>query len=115
MILKRLGLWMFWTIEACGALVAAAGLVLLYVSCLAWLKFGSWPGTDVQMFWDNLHTQWPQVRWASVQEIFERVPITLRELPLWAAFLGLGASIYVPALVGIRILDDASWTSERRT
>jgi hypothetical protein len=114
MIFKRTGLWMFWIIEACGALVTAAGLVLLYVSCLAWLKFGSWPGTDVQMFWDNLHTQWPQVHWASVQMVFDRVPIIVRQLPLWAAFLGLGASIYVPALIGVRILGDASYVFKKQ-
>jgi hypothetical protein len=115
MILNRLGLWMFWIIEVCGALITAAGLVLLYVSCLAWLKFGSWPATDVQMFWDNLHTQWPQVSWASVQMVYDRVPIFVRELPLWAGFLGLGAGFYIPALLGVRILDEASWVSKKRT
>src|SRR5271154_49855 len=59
-VIKRIGRTIAWIIEGCGALVAAAGVVLLYILLLAWLKSGVWPAYDLQMLWDQKH---PHVEW----------------------------------------------------
>lgn len=104
---KKLGRAVCWIFEGCGALATAAGVVLLYVSSLAWLKFGTWPPNDVQVFWDNMHSQWPYVEWIiNVRKILVLAPAIVLNLPLWMAFLIVGGSIYFIGFVGGRVLDD---------
>jgi hypothetical protein len=109
---KKLGRAVCWIFEGCGALATAAGVVLIYVSSLAWLKFGTWPPNDVQVFWDNMHSQWPHVEWIiNVQKILVLAPAIVLNLPLWMAFLIVGGSIYFIGFVGGRLLDDSVSTA----
>jgi len=89
-VFKKLGRAIAWIIEGCGALVAAAGVVLLYLSFLAWLKSGVWPAYDLQMLWDEMQRR---VEWKSAQRIIEMAPTVLLRLPLWIAFLIIGAGV----------------------
>jgi hypothetical protein len=98
---QKCGRAMCWLVEGCGALVAAAGAVLLYVSSLAWLKTGTWPPSDLQMFWGNMHSQWPQIEWiVGAQKIVDSLPTAILTLPLWITFLSVGGSIYILGFVG---------------
>ena len=110
---RTLWLAIFWIVEVCGALVAAAGLVLLYVSSLVWLRSGVWPPDDLQLLWHNVHSQWPHVEWDSVQRIMDSVPGFVLKLPLWIPFFMIGTCIYILGLVGVRAFSsDVRFTSE---
>lgn len=107
MILKKMIRAICWIIECCGALVAAAGLVLLYVSWLAYLKAGAWPANDVQVLWDNLQSQWPNVDWSTVQKTMNSIPAAVLKLPLWIVFLVVGGSTYLLGVIGADGLDES--------
>ena len=82
-------------IEGCGTLVAAAGLVLLYVSSLARIKFGEWPANSIQVFLDNIHSQWPDAEcMTKLQNAAQVLPATILDAPLWTFFLVVGGAIY---------------------
>jgi hypothetical protein len=102
-VFKKLGRAIAWIIEGCGALVAAAGVVLLYLSLLAWLKSGVWPAYDLQMLWDEMQQR---VEWKSAQRIIEMAPAAPLRLPLWIAFLIIGAGVNILGFLGNRALDD---------
>jgi hypothetical protein len=106
-IFKKTGLAICWVIECCGALVASAGVVYLYISFLAWLKFGFWPSYDLQMLWEALHTQWPHAEWLGSQKIIDLVPLFLRNLPTWIVFLSLGGFIYILGFLGDRDFEES--------
>jgi hypothetical protein len=106
--LKKAGRSIGWIIEACGALGAAAGLVLLYVSLLARLKFGEWPAYDLRTLFDNAHSQWPSLQLTTtLPKVVEKMPTILLSAPAWVPFLAVGASIYLLGLIGVRIFDEA--------
>jgi hypothetical protein len=105
MIIKNIGRAICWIIEGCGALIAAAGLVYVYVSFLAWLKFGVWPSYDLQMFWTAAHSQWPQVGWMGSPKIIGLVPPAILKLQMWIVFLIVGGSMYIVGGLGKMGLD----------
>ena len=76
--------------------MAAAGLVLLYVSSLARLRFGEWPVNSIRILLDNMHSQWPNADWiAKLKGTIYLFPVTILDAPLWIIFLVIGGSIYL--------------------
>jgi hypothetical protein len=104
-IFKKIGRAIFWVIECCGVLVASTGMLYLYISFLARLKFGIWQHYDLQMFWEALHTQWPNAEWLGSQKVIELVPPFLLNLPTWIVFLSLGGFLFILGLLGDRDLE----------
>ena len=100
MIFKRIWRSIFWMTEGFGALVGSAGIVLLYVSWLAWLKTGTWPAYDLQMLWADLHFQLPHVGW-----IGDPVWAVILKLECWIAFLITGGVLFILGAVGEGVLD----------
>jgi hypothetical protein len=111
-IFKNIGRAICWVIEGCGALVASAGVVCLYVSGLAWWKSGIWPSYDLQSFWDAVHSQWPHVEWMGMQKKIYLAPVVILKLPVWVAFLIVGGSIYILGLLGNLVLDHSMYTTK---
>ena len=83
---------------------------MLYLSLLAWLKSGAWPTYDLQMLWDEMQQR---VEWKSAQRIIEMAPTVLLRLPLWIAFLIIGAGVNALGFLGNRALDDPIKLRER--
>jgi hypothetical protein len=108
-IFKKIGRPICWAVEGCGALVASAGVVYLYVSALVWLKSGIWPSYDLQLFWDAMQSQWSHVEWMGAQKIIDLVPAVILKLPVWIAFLIVGGSIYILGFLGNLVLDDSTY------
>jgi hypothetical protein len=82
-------------IEGCGILVAAAGLVLLYVLLLARIKFGEWPANSIRILLDNMHSQWFDADWMTkLQNAAQVFPATILDASLWILFLVVGGAIY---------------------
>jgi hypothetical protein len=100
MIFKNIGRVICWVMEGCGALLAAAGLVYLYLSFLGWLKFGIWPSYDLQTFWTAAHNQWPQVAWLGSEKLIGFVPAAILKLQMWIFLLIVGAPIYIIGILG---------------
>jgi len=97
-------------IEGCGTLVAAAGLVLLYVSFLARIKFGEWPANSIKISLDNMHSQWPDADWITkLQNATQVFPTTILDAPLWTFFLVVGGAVYFCG----RMFGKANPTTER--
>jgi len=111
-IFKKIGRAICWVVEGCGALLAAAGVVYLYVSGLAWLKSGIWPSYDLQSLWDAVQSQWPQIEWKGVQKTLDLAPAVILKLPVWIAFLIVGGSIYILGLLVDLVLDDSMYTTK---
>jgi hypothetical protein len=100
MIFKRIARSIFLIIEGLGALVGSAGIVLLYVSSLAWLKTGTWPVYDLQMLWADLHLQPPHVEWIGAP-LLALIP----KVECWIAFLIVGGFLFILGFVGEGRLD----------
>jgi hypothetical protein len=93
--IRKIGRGVGLIIEGCGTLVAAAGLVLLYVSLLARIKFGEWPANSVRILLDNMHSQWSDADWMTkLQNAAQVFPATILDAPLWTFFLMVGGTIY---------------------
>ena len=58
---------------------------------------------DLQMLWDEMHQR---IEWKSAQRIIEMAPAALLRLPLWIAFLIIGAGVNILGFLGNRILDN---------
>jgi len=43
MVLKKIGRIICWVITACGALLISAGILMLFIASLGWLRSGVWP------------------------------------------------------------------------
>jgi hypothetical protein len=107
-IFKRAGRSIGWIIEACGALGAAAGLVLLYVSCLARLKFGEWPTYNLKTLSDNVHSHWPSLQLTTtLQKAVDTLPTIFLNAPAWAPFLIVGGGIYILGIGSVWIFDES--------
>jgi len=106
-IFKKIGRAICWVIECCGVLVASTGVLYLYISFLARLKFGIWPRYDLQMFREALHSQWPHAEWLGSQKIIDLVPSFLLNLPTWIVFLSLGGFLYILGLLGDRDFEES--------
>src|ERR1700722_7267480 len=107
-IFKKAGRSRGWIIEACGALGAAAGLVLLYVSFLTRLKFGEWPTFDLKTLGDNAHSQWPSLQFTTtLQKALDTLPTIFLNAPAWAPLLVVGGGIYILGFVSVRIFDES--------
>lgn len=105
-IFEKVGRSIGWIVEACGALGAAVGLVLLYVSFLARLKFGEWPAYNLKTLGDNAHLQWPSLELTTtLQKALDTMPVIFLNAPAWAPFLIVGGGIYILGLVSVRIFD----------
>lgn len=102
MIFKRIGRLIFWIIECCGAVVGSAGIVLLYISLLAWLKTGTWPAYNLQMFWTDFHLQPPQVEWIGAS-LLALIP----KVECWIAFLIVGGGLFILGFVAEGVLDNS--------
>jgi hypothetical protein len=107
MIFKRIGRAIFWIIEVCGALLGAAGIVMLYVSWLAWLKTGIWPDYDLQALWIDLHFKLPHTEWLG-----ESLSAVILTLPSWIAFLIVGGVLFILGAVCEGRLDDYAQFAE---
>jgi len=103
MIFKRIGRSIFLIIEVCGALVGAAGIVLLYILWLAWLKTGSFPAYDLQMVWADLHLQQPHAEW-----IGESILADVLRFECWVVFPIVGGGLFILGAVGEGLLDDST-------
>ena len=95
MIFKRIARSIFWIIEGLGALVGSAGIVLIYISLLAWIKTGTWPAYDLQMFWADLHLQPLHVEWTGAS-LLTLIP----KVECWIAFLIVGGFLFILGFVG---------------
>ena len=95
MIFKRIARWVFWIIEGCGALVGSAGIVVLYISLLAWLKTSTWPAYNLQMLWADLHLRPPHVEWIGAS-LLTLIP----KVECWIAFLIVGGFLFILGFVG---------------
>ena len=95
MIFKRIARSIFLIIEGLGALVGSAGIVLLYVSSLAWLKTGTWPVYDLQMLWADLHLQPPHAEWIGAS-LLALIP----KVECWIAFLIVGGFLFILGFAG---------------
>ena len=95
MIFKRIARSIFLIMEGCGALVGSAGIVLVYISLLAWLKAGTWPAYNLQMLWTDLHLQPPHAEWvgASLSALIPKVEC-------WIAFLIVGGFLFILGFAG---------------
>ena len=102
MIFKRIWRSIFWMTEGFGALVGSAGIVLLYVSWLAWLDTHTWPAYDLRAFWADLHFQTPQVEWIGAS-----LSALIPKLECWIAFLIVGGVLFVLGAVGEGVLDNS--------
>jgi hypothetical protein len=93
--MKGIARTIFLIIEGLGALIGSAGIVLLYVSVLAWLKTGTWPAYDLQTFWADLHFSPLHVDWmgASLSALIPKVEC-------WIAFLIVGGFLFILGFVG---------------
>ena len=58
----------------------SAGILMLFIASLAWLRSGVWPYYDLRMLWEELH-----LRPWNVQEIIDSALALVPTLPLWAA------------------------------
>ena len=98
MIFNRIARSIFLIMEGLGALVGSAGIVLVYISVLAWLKTGTWPAYNLQMLWTDLHLQPPHVGWmgASLLSLLSLIP----KVECWIAFLIVGGFLFVLGFVG---------------
>jgi hypothetical protein len=93
--IRKIGRGIGLIIEGCGTLVAAAGLVLLYVSLLARIKIGEWPANSIRILLDNMHSQWSDADWMTkLQNAAQVLPATILDAPLWTFFLVVGGAIY---------------------
>jgi hypothetical protein len=108
MIFKKIGRSIFWIIEVCGALVGAAGIVLLYISWLAWLNTGTLPPYDLQMLWADLHLQPPHSEW-----IGESVLAGVMKFECWMVFLIIGGGLFILGSVGERLFDNSIWLAQK--
>ena len=107
-IVKKIVRLTGWVVEVCGALGAAAGLVLLYVSFLARLKFGEWPAYSFKTLCENAHAQWPSLQLTTtLQKAVDAMPTIFLDAPAWTPFLIVGGGIYIFGLVSGRILDES--------
>jgi hypothetical protein len=94
--IRKIGRVIGLIIEGCGTLVAAAGLVHLYVSFLARIKFGEWPANSIKSLLDNMHSQWSDADWITkLQNATQVFPTAILDAPLWTCFLVVGGAIYV--------------------
>jgi len=55
------------------------------------------------MLWDEMH---PHIEWKGMQKIVEMAPAVLLRLPLWIAFLIVGAGVNILGFLGNRALDN---------
>ncbi len=55
MVFKTIGQILCWLIAACGAILASAGVLMLGISLLGWVRSGTWPDYDLRMLWNDLH------------------------------------------------------------
>jgi len=109
MIFKRTLRSIFWIIEGSGALVGSAGIVLLYVSSLAWLKGGIWPAYDLLALWTNLHFQLPHAEWIGAS-----VLAVILKMECWIAFLIVGGVLFILGATGERVLDASIHRAKKR-
>ena len=100
MVLKKIGRIMCWVITACGALLISAGILMLFIASLAWLRSGVWPYYDLRMLWEELH-----LRPWNVQEIIDSALALVPTLPLWAAAAFVGGSMYIVGSVGYAVIN----------
>ncbi|MDR3572346.1 MAG: hypothetical protein P4L50_00655 [Anaerolineaceae bacterium] len=101
MIFKRIGRLIFWVIEVCGALLAAAGIVLLYVLELNWFSNGTLPAYDLQMLLADVHLQPPHI-----EGIGELILAGVLKIECWIVFLIVGGVLFILGAVGEGLLDD---------
>jgi hypothetical protein len=93
--IRKIGRGIGLIIEGSGTLVVAAGLVLLYVSSLARIKYGEWPANSIRILLDNMHSQWPDADWMTkLQNVAQVFPATILDASLWTFFLVVGGAIY---------------------
>src|SRR6516164_8889704 len=90
MVLKKIGRLICWVVTACGVFLVSAGILMLFIASLAWVRSGVWPYYDVRMFWDALH-----LRPWNVQELVDSLLALVPTLPLWAAAGIVGVSMYI--------------------
>jgi len=96
MIFNRIARSIFLIMEGLGALVGSAGIVLIYISLLAWLKTGTWPAYDLQMLWADLHLQPPpHAEWMGAS-LLALIP----KVECWIAFLIVGGFLFILGFVG---------------
>jgi hypothetical protein len=100
MIFRRIARSIFLIIEGLGALIGAAGIVLLYVSSLAWLKTGTWPAYNLQTLWADLRLQPPHAEWIGAS-LLGLIP----KVECWIAFLIVGGFLFILGFVGDGSLD----------
>ncbi len=100
MVLKKIGRIICWVTAACGVFLASAGILMLFIPSLAWLRSGVWPDYDLRMLWDALHLQ----PW-NMQEIIDSGLALIPTVPLWAAALIVGGSLYVVGRVGYGVIN----------
>lgn len=93
--IRKIGRGIGLIVEGFGTLVVAAGLVLLYVSLLARIKFGEWTANSIRILLNNMHSQWPDADWVTkLQNATHVFPATILDAPLWTFFLVVGGAIY---------------------
>ena len=98
--LEKIGRIICWIITACGALLISAGILMLFIASLAWLRSGVWPYYDLRMLWEELH-----LRPWNVQEIIDSALALVPTLPLWAAAAFVGGSMYIVGSVGYAVIN----------
>src|SRR5262245_56310402 len=100
MVLKRIGRIICWVTTASGAIIISAGVLMLFITSLSWLRSGVWPHYDLRMLWDELHLgPW------NVQEIIDSVLTLVPTLPLWAVAALVGGSMYIVGSVGSKVIN----------
>jgi len=100
MVLKKIGRIICWIITACGALLISAGILMLFIASLGWLRSGVWPYYDLRMLCEEL-----QLRPWNVQEIIDSALALVPTLPLWAAAASVGGSMYIAGSVGYAVIN----------
>jgi hypothetical protein len=107
-VFKKAGRSISWIVEACGAFIAAIGLLLLYLSLLARLQSGEWPVSDLKMLCDNARAQWPTLQLITkLQNAVDSAPTIILNAPAWAPFIIAGGVIYILGLVGVKKFDES--------
>jgi hypothetical protein len=100
MVLKRIGRIICWLITGCGAILVSAGILMLFIASLAWLRSGVWPDYDLGMLWDALH-----LRPWNVQELIDSTLALVPTLPLWAIAAIVGGSMYIVGSAGCAVIN----------
>ena len=100
MVFKKIVRIICSVITACGAIVISAGILMLFIASLAWLRSGVWPHEDLRMLWDELH-----LRPWNVREIIDSAVALVPTLPLWAVAAFVGGSMYIVGSVGYGVIN----------